>query len=92
MAEKKTKEEIKLTEEECGINEETCTCCGKKWTVSKITKITEGGHFTKWLGFGGWVKQFIIVYRLVCTKCNISTDYTKYIDQKDFKPKCESKK
>ena len=71
------------------MNENNCPCCDKKWTSNKITNLKESS-IPKWFLFG-WIDGFFVTYHLVCTDCNIETDYTKFIKKEDFKPECENK-
>ncbi len=83
--------EWKLKEkEEKHIDEVNCTCCGEKWTSNVIVQLKERGYYKK-LGFWGWTEYFEITYHLVCKRCNISTKWSKWVEKKDFKPKCENK-
>lgn len=78
------------TKEENHINEINCTCCGKLWTKNEIIKLKERGDYKRF-GIFGWTEYFELTYHLVCRRCNISTRWSKLVEKKDFKPKCENK-
>ena len=72
------------------LNENTCTCCGKKWSSNKIIKIIDYGWFRRPFQFWGWVEGYSITYQLICKECNIETPFEKQIRKDDFKPTCKN--